>query len=112
MDVITLRGEIETTRILWGAALQGSARDILAQAETQEDPGDRSATEEAVDWLASFLAAGPVSAKDVQREAKEAGISEKSLRRGREKLKVRPFKAGFSGGWQWALPIEEGEKAP
>jgi hypothetical protein len=32
-----------------------------------------------------------------------AGISPKSLRNAREALGIKPEKAGFDGGWVWAL---------
>lgn len=107
LDVCEAGPGIETTRILWGEAMEGSAREILARAESTADPEHRSATVEAVDWLSEYLATGPALAKEIQREAREAGIAEKALRRAREKLKIRPTKAAFSGGWQWSLPAQE-----
>ena len=44
------------------------------------------------------------AAKDVKREAVEAGISAKSLRTAREALGIKPAKTGFEGGWVWSLP--------
>jgi len=35
---VVLRGGIVTTRIVWGAAIQGSSRDILATVETADNP--------------------------------------------------------------------------
>ena len=40
---------------------------------------------------------------DVQKEARSAGISEKSLRVAREKLGIKPKKSNFKGGWEWSL---------
>jgi putative DNA primase/helicase len=50
------------------------------------------------------LAAGPRSAREVQQEAKGAGIGEKPLRTARERLRIKPQKSGFDSGWVWALP--------
>jgi hypothetical protein len=41
---------------------------------------NRSEKSDAIDFLTDALRSGPVSAKDMKREAAEAGISSKSLR--------------------------------
>jgi putative DNA primase/helicase len=107
------------SRVLWGEAIDGTARELLAEAEHQDD-GERSATDEAREWLTELLVAGSMKAADVQREAKQAGISERALRRAREKLGIKPHKDGFANGWRWALrrredappPLEDAEDAP
>ncbi|MBK1642871.1 hypothetical protein CKO12_13530 [Chromatium okenii] len=95
---------IETTRILWGNALEGSARDLLAAAEYQSDPNERNTTTEAMDWLREQLSHGAVKVADVQREARAAGISDKALRTARERLGIKSSRAAFQGGYQWAMP--------
>ena len=64
----------------------------------------RSEKSEAIEFLTDALRSGPVSAKDMKKEAIDAGISPKSLRSARETLGVKPEKAGFEGGWVWSLP--------
>ncbi len=98
---------VYASRVLWGEAVEGTARELLAQAEAVEDPEDRSATDEAADWLRELLSAGPMKASEVQREARQAGITEKALRRARERLGIKPGKRGFAGGWWWTLPGRE-----
>jgi putative DNA primase/helicase len=93
---------IEASRAIWIEAIQGSARDLLAEVEAQDE--DRSATSDAIEWLREALAAGPRSAREVQQEAKGAGIGEKPLRTARERLRIKPQKSGFDSGWVWALP--------
>lgn len=102
LEVVPVPGHpgVHTTRVVWGDALEGTARDLLAEAEPDEE---RSATTEAVDWLRELLAAGPVEAAVVQREARAAGITDKPLRLARERLGVTPRKRTFSGGWVWEL---------
>lgn len=64
------------------------------------------------DWAAivleQTLSSGPITAIEAQKEARQAGISPKMLRRAREKLGVITRKADFKGGWVWALPGHEG----
>jgi putative DNA primase/helicase len=106
---------IVASSVLWGAPIAGSAREILAKAEAVEDPETRTQTSEAEDWLADLLANGPVKANEAIKKAKIAGHSDKSLRTARERLRVRPKKSNFSGGWTWGLPdyqdAQQGEDA-
>jgi putative DNA primase/helicase len=94
------------SRVLWGEAIDGTARELLADAESQDD-GERSQTDEAREWLTGVLSTGSMKASDVQREARQAGISEKALRRAREQLGVKPQKDSFAAGWRWALRVVE-----
>jgi hypothetical protein len=77
-----------------------SIEEALAPTDTNEE---RSVTDEAVDWLRGLLGDGPMKASDVQKEARQAGISDKALRRARKRLGIKPKKRQFSGGWEWAL---------
>jgi putative DNA primase/helicase len=90
--------------LLWGEVIEGNARDILAQAEASEDIDTKSQTDEAQDWLRDLLRNGSVKATDAIKRAKAAGLSEKALRAARERLRVKPKKTAYSGGWVWSLP--------
>ncbi|WP_297477414.1 AAA family ATPase [Ferrovum sp.] len=99
-----LPGGIETSRVAWEVnPVIISANDVLML----EPAEDRSATDEAANLLRQLLNAGPVKAQDVQREARQAGISDKALRRARERLGITPRKTAFSGGWTWELSTED-----
>ena len=61
------------------------------------------------DFLREVLADGPVAVKDIQREAREAGIADKTLGRAREGLGIKPNRRGGLGGsgtWEWELPAK------
>lgn len=45
-----------------------------------------------------------MAAKDVKKEACDAGISQKSLRSARQALGIKPQKSSMEGGWVWKLP--------
>lgn len=93
---------ISTSRIMYESDPVTITAD---QAVAAVDGGDdRSAKTEAMEFLADALRNGPVSAKDVKRDAAEAGISSKCLRNAREALGVKPEKSSYEGGWVWALP--------
>jgi putative DNA primase/helicase len=93
---------ISTSRIMYESApITLTANQALAALGDNED--SRSTKAEAIEFLTDALGAGPLPAKEVKRDAAEAGISPKSLRNAREALGIKPEKAGFDGGWVWAL---------
>jgi putative DNA primase/helicase len=95
--------EIATSRIMYESApITISADQALAALDGNGE--NRSEKSEAIDFLNDALRGGPVSAKDMKKDAAEAGISPKSLRSAREALGIKPEKAGFEGGWVWRLP--------
>lgn len=66
---------IAAPALIRGADTRVTADDVVADYET------RSAREEAVEWLRALLANGPIKAKDAQRQAREVGISDRTLKR-------------------------------
>ncbi|WP_341678383.1 AAA family ATPase [Niveibacterium sp. SC-1] len=97
-------GTVTSSRVTWGEPIEGEAREILAIAEADEDDERRTQTDEAEDFLRQILASGARQSKDIEREAKAAGIGTKPLRNARQRLGIKPKKASFSGGWIWSLP--------
>lgn len=96
--------------VTWGAAIDGNARDVLADAEAVPDD-DRTGTDEAVDFLRDALQHGSVPSADVILNAKRLGFSDKCLRRARERLHVQTKKVGFQGKWSWFLPAKDAQDA-
>ena len=96
----------DTSRIQWEGEADCSARDLLAVQSTEGEPAGARAGAE--DFLRELLADGPVKAKDVRREARDAGVSDRTLDRAKAQLGVRATKAGgrFGGdpAWYWELP--------
>lgn len=94
---------ITASAILWGEALEGTARELLADAERPED----ESTDDATSFLREFLKGGPRSANDIYRAAKEVGISKDAVKRVKG---IKKAKRGMHGGWFWELPNAEGWK--
>jgi hypothetical protein len=90
--VIENRGDIP--KIAWGGTSSHTADALLAIPQT---PEEKSAFDEAKDFLLDVLAEGMVNANEIFREAKRAGISEKTLRRAKRSLAVRSEKSEFGG---------------
>lgn len=98
---------IATSHVVWGLAIEGNARDILADAEQQEEDGEElSARDDAKSFLLQVLADGPVAASQIFREARDAGHSEKTLKRAKKELGVHSAKSGMSEKWRWELPAK------
>jgi putative DNA primase/helicase len=98
---------VEASYVAWGEALEGSATELLAVAETAND-GTR---QDAASFLRKVLSNGPRAAKDVFTEAASAGFSKDAMNRAKRKLGVATVKTGMDGGWTWRLPQSEGEDA-
>ena len=95
---------MQASRVLWGQAIEGSAREILADVERQDD-GDR---DDAPGFLRELLAYGARPAKEVFAEANNAGFSKDAMHRAKRKIGAVAVKSGMAGGWLWRLPRAEG----
>ncbi|MBL0088628.1 MAG: AAA family ATPase [Ideonella sp.] len=110
LDRVEVAPEVEGQRVVWLEALQGSARDVLAEAEANpEGDEESSALDDAVQFLRSELRDGPKPAKAIFREAHDAGHSERTIRRAKSELRAESVKE--KSGWVWALPIKEAKGA-
>lgn len=95
---------IATSRIVWGSAVEGTARELLAEAE----PDDSSHDGDAATFLRNLLADGQRAAREIYREAESAGYSRDQMKRAKRRAGVATVKEGMEGGWVWRLPAAEG----
>lgn len=93
---------IDASRIEWGQAVEGSARDLLTDPTAQDDGFDHAdamgllKVELTADcWTGSTLASQPL---------KDAGFTKKQIWNASKKLNVVRKKGGMGGGWYWRLP--------
>ncbi|GAB3367410.1 MULTISPECIES: AAA family ATPase [Giesbergeria] len=91
---------IQASRIAWGKAVEGSARELLT------DPEDQTANEamNVAGFLRGLLSDGPLSAKAIYKDADGAGYSRDQIKRASLKLGIEKTKEGMGGGWLWRLP--------
>jgi putative DNA primase/helicase len=103
---VEVRNGIWAQRIEWGGAISGSALELLNDAEGVESEIDdtRNVLDNAVAFLTEALSNEQRLSKDVDREAKDAGISIASLRRARARLNVRSVKSKLTGEWFIEMP--------
>lgn len=66
------------------------------------DDRESSPIDEAVEFLQTELAQGPVASRELMTRAKGEGIAERTLRRAKADLRVLARKVG-RGGWEWYL---------
>jgi putative DNA primase/helicase len=93
-------------RVEWMGATNHDANS-LASAPTSA--AEKSKQDEAKEFLRDELSDGPMWAKQVQMDARDAGISSGTLANAKAALRVRSEKIGTEG-WQWSLPDKEGDK--
>ncbi len=97
--------DLHNTSVVFGASVDGTAAEIIHKAESSAE--EKSALDEAVEFLAEYLVDGPRTAKAVNSESKRLGISAMTLKRAKWSLGVASKRDSF-GGWEWA--ITEGGK--
>ncbi len=95
---------IFASSVLWGEAVEGAARELLATADATGDDGEGGTLADAKRFLADLLADAPMRAGDVIRDADGAGYSKRSVQRAANKIGVLRHKDGMRGAWLWKLP--------
>lgn len=94
---------IHASYVTWGKYLEGTARELLAEPDAgNEAEGAISAKAEAEEFLIELLKEGARPTKYVEAQAKEAGISLRTVRRASESLGIK--KRRLQGAWYWEKP--------
>lgn len=109
LEPVEFPSGVRGSRILWGDPLTGEARAILAEAEADED--QRSAQRDAELFLRELLRDGPMPAKRVYAEGRDAGHAERTLRRAQKALGIEAIKDGVRGGWRWQFTSKTAKMA-
>jgi putative DNA primase/helicase len=92
---------IVASRVEWVGAVEGPAREILAEAEHIEP--DDSGGGNAKEFLRDLLATGPMLATTVFRDAEAHGYNKRQMQRARAAISAEIKKQGMRGGWEWSL---------
>ncbi len=98
-DQIEVLKEIQASRIVWGDAIEGSARELLTDA-----PDDDDSKSELHNLLLKELSTDCwTPAKKVFETLAEAGFPAHKVRRAASKVGVKFQKGGMNKGWYWRL---------
>ena len=90
--------------VAWGRTVTGTARELLTDPNEVADCD----TLDVIGFLRGLFADGPMTEKDVFKDADGAGYSRDQIKRASLKLGVEKEKTGMGGGWVWVLPDAEG----
>ena len=101
LERVEVAPEVEGQRVMWLEALDGTARELLNEAESDTEDGS---TATGVDgFLRGLLADGPLPAKVIKGDADGAGYAWRTVQLSATRLGVERRKEGMKGGWVWAL---------
>lgn len=95
---------IFASSVLWGKAVEGAARELLATADATSDDGEGGTLADAKRFLADLLADGPLPTKTIKADADGAGYYWATIRRAQKALGVEAVKEGMKTGWVWRIP--------
>jgi hypothetical protein len=97
-------------QIVYEGVYEATAQQVLRVPEDEEK---KSALSEAKEFLLSELGDEPMAAEQVKKNAKEAGIAARTLRRAKKALGVISTKEA-DGSFTWSLPAKgaKGDHAP
>lgn len=104
VDLVPMPNNIEATLVVWEEHLEGTARDILGQAETINHDNDNKHHELKqllVDLLTS--AGGRMPSTLIQTQVEAAGYSWHTAKRAKAAAGIYAQKEGKDGPWVWAL---------
>lgn len=95
---------IQASRIAWGKAVEGSARDLLTDPTDREEANNTTNTNEAVELLRAELTTDCWTPhKTCTQPLKDAGFSKKQIWNASRKLDVDRKKGALKEGWYLRL---------
>jgi hypothetical protein len=98
--------DISASRVVWGAPIDGTARELLADAEVSDEVG--ADAKDAGNWLRDVLEErGETDAKTMRRLADDAGHAWRTVQRAAKPSGVSIRRQGFGSDTRtiWALPF-------
>ncbi len=103
-----ITGGIDTSRVVWNqTAITKTADEVMRDSFV--NPEDKSALDEAVDFLDTlFYEQSTITTKDMEADAKGAGIAPRTLERARKRIGAKSTRDKMNGqhkgAWYWYLP--------
>lgn len=101
---MSVEGGMEASRVCWGNVLEGSARELLGDAEAVGD----SPRADAEAWLEEMLSGAEVATQTLKSEATAAGYTWRTMERAKADLGIVAERQSIGndgkGRWFWKLP--------
>jgi putative DNA primase/helicase len=98
---------VVASAVEWLEAIEGSARDLLGEAEEREEAGGGTLAD-AKAFLSELLADGPQPMREIKQAAAAHGHSWRTVERAKSQLGVVAKKRGLGGPWEWDFGSAEG----
>jgi len=95
---------------IWTSCVEWDSEPVTMTADElmrpEGDPEERSALNDAMDWLRALLCSGELDSKQIRADARQSGISWRTVERAKGCLGIKSVKEGFgkTGAWSWRLP--------
>lgn len=102
IEHIEIEGGISTSKVMWGDAVEGEARELLA--EPVNDEGNAEARS-AIVFLRDLLATGALPVKTVRKHADESGFAWRTVQRAMRAAGIESKRGGFGLPATWSLPV-------
>lgn len=96
---------VQASVVKWGEAVEGTARELMAEAEAEPNR-NTVAADEATECLARILGRDTVPSDAAKAQMEDEGFSAKMIRTARERLGIKPTRSGFGKEMRsyWKLP--------
>lgn len=110
IETLEIENGITTSRVLWGAYIEGSAREILNDVETFETDSEAPESEQ---FLIKLLGNDELLVDDIKAQCLGAGVSFNTIRKAGLRLGVVKNKTPhFQGKWTWKMPTARSDILP
>ncbi|MBL8348886.1 MAG: AAA family ATPase [Burkholderiaceae bacterium] len=103
LERVEVAPEVEGQRVQWLEALQGSAREVLADAEAEPSDEDGDSPADVESFVRACLASGPIPAKVFKADVEGAGYQWRTVQRAAKRIGAESRKDGMQGGWRWGF---------
>lgn len=104
LEMVDIGNGIEASKVTWGGAVDGTARELLAAAEPS-DSDEHEERKDAAAWLTDLLESGSMPAKQVRQAADQAGFAWRTVQRAMKVADVESRRDGFGkeATYKWRL---------
>lgn len=107
IDQVEALPGIQASRISWGKAVEGSARDLLTDPAEKDNAKDTTDTNDAVEMLRAELTVdGWTPHETCTQSLKDVGFTKKQIWKASKKLDVDRKKGAVKEGWYWRLKAD------